>query len=118
MELEINGITYKFKASMDFIDEIEKTRKYTTAAGEVIEYGLADAYVQMTSIQDVRALRDILYALNVGQTPRIRKSVLNEWLEEGCEDIGALADQVADFLSGQKLSAYRLQSVLKAQAKP
>lgn len=112
MELTINEKNYQLKASMDFIDAIEKTKQYKTASGELVEYGLTDAYVQLTRTGDVRALRDIIYYLNVGQTPRLQKTELNRWLSEDCEDPKELGRQIADFLYDQKLSALRLEATV------
>ncbi len=96
MELEIDGEVYQFKAGFAFIREVDPMHKQKQNGVEenvgvnLLIGGLFD--------KDTEDLLTALYAMNKGQTPRIAKGKLEEYIED-CEDIDGLFDQVNDFLS-------------------
>ncbi|UNT92241.1 tail assembly chaperone [Allobaculum sp. Allo2] len=96
MEINVNGTLYPLKASIAFLNEIEKT-KVRTIDGEKIEIGLANAVISIRDMVDVRVLIDTIMALNIRQTPRLNKDELTEWFEEGEVDLEKLGSEVIDF---------------------
>lgn len=96
MEINVRGTLYPLKASIAFLNEIEKT-KVRTIDGEKIEMGLANAVISIRDMGDVRVLIDTIMALNIRQTPRLNKDELTEWFEEGEVDLEKLGSEVIDF---------------------
>lgn len=116
MEIEINGVTYAFQASMEFIEAIDKT-DVKDVQGMEVPFGLLSTYTMMTEFADPVALRTMLYYLNIGQTPRVSMKTLNGYLETA--DIEELIEKVADFLYSKKLSGMKLSKLLgKRDQKP
>lgn len=103
MEINVRGTLYPLKASIAFLNEIEKT-KVRTIDGEKIEMGLANAVISIRDMGDVRVLIDTIMALNIRQTPRLNKDELTEWFEEGEVDLEKLGSEVIGFYR-QRMSA-------------
>ena len=114
MELEIKGKTYPLKASFRFLETIEKKSRIKKNDID-IDLGLVFCVTQMQD-GDMRCLRDILLALNAGQNPILKESALEAWLEDECEDIDALVEEVLDFLSKANVCKKKLKAVLDLEA--
>lgn len=110
MEIAVNGTLYPLKASIAFLNEIEKTR-IRAIDGEKIEMGLANAVISIRDMADVRVLADTLMALNIKQTPRLNKDELTQWLEEGEVDPEELGSEVVDFLSKANVCKGKLKKL-------
>lgn len=110
MELNINGTLYPLKASIAFLNEIEKT-SIRVADGQKIEMGLASAVVGIRDMGDVRSLITTLMALNLKQNPRLNKDELTEWIEEGDADLEQLGSEVIDFLSKANVCKLKLKKL-------
>ncbi|WP_230267902.1 tail assembly chaperone [Allobaculum fili] len=110
MEINVNGTLYPLKASIAFLNEIEKT-KVRTIDGEKIEIGLANAVISIRDMVDVRVLIDTIMALNIRQTPRLNKDELTEWFEEGEVDLEKLGSEVIDFLSKANVCRWKLKKL-------
>lgn len=114
MELVINDETYTFKAGFGFLHEINKTVAVDVdGVKKKKEIGLTYCVLNMLE-GDVDALVECLLALNVGQKPRVQKSMLEAYIEE-VEDIDKLFDEVIDFLSKANVSKKVVATALKTQ---
>lgn len=114
MELTINDKTYTFKASLAFVEAMDKT-KIVDVNGETYSIGLTHSYTQMHDLGSAVALRDILYWMNVNQKPRIEKAQLETWIEEECPSLEDLIKEVSDFLYASNVSGLRLRRILGPQ---
>lgn len=110
MEINVNGTLYPLKASIAFLNEIEKTKTRMTN-GEVIEMGLANAVISIREMSDARVLTDTIMALNIKQTPRLNKDELTAWIEEGEVDLDELGSEVVDFLSKANVCKGKLKKL-------
>lgn len=110
MEINVRGTLYPLKASIAFLNEIEKT-KVRTIDGEKIEIGLANAVISIRDTGDVRVLIDTIMALNIRQTPRLNQDELTEWFEEGEVDLEKLGSEVIDFLSTANVCKGKLKKL-------
>lgn len=110
MEINVNGTLYPLKASIAFLNEIEKTST-RTISGETMEMGLVNAVISIRDMGDARALADTLMALNVKQTPRLNRTELTEWLEDGDADLEKLGTDVIDFLSKANVCRWKLKKL-------
>ena len=114
MELEIGGETYQFKAGFAFIREVDPMHKQKQNGIEeniglnVLIGGLYD--------KDTGDLLDALYAMNKGQSPRITKAKLEEYIED-CDDIEGLFDQVNDFLLNANCTKTKAKRLAKMYEK-
>lgn len=117
MEITINEKTYPLKASFAFLKKIEPS-DIRESSGEKIEFGLPNALIQISEVGDVRYLVDLIVALNTGLTPRLERTVVEHYLEDECEDVEKLIDEVFDFLSRANVCKMRLKKldVLRKQA--
>lgn len=111
MELEIKGKIYPLKATFRFLEAIEKKTKIHRNDIDV-DLGLIFSVSQMQE-GDMRSLRDILIALNTGQSPRLQESLLESWLEEECEDPDELINEVLDFLSKANVCKKKMKNLLQ-----
>lgn len=98
MEITIKEKTYPLKASFAFLRKINKCYQ-TSKDGFDIDAGLIMTVTKMMEMGDMTALVDLIMALNTGQKPELKQSALEAYLEEDCEDIDSLIDEVVDFLS-------------------
>lgn len=108
MELTINGKTYPLKASFGFLRKIEKTAT-RDVNGESLDFGLANAIIQVRETCDLRYLVELITALNTGLTPKLEKTAVEAWLEDECEDPEALGEEIIDFLSRANVCRGRLR---------
>ncbi|WP_283650860.1 tail assembly chaperone [Ileibacterium valens] len=109
MEITIKDKTYPLKASFAFLREMEIKNKRTVKGDETMDFGLADAIIQVREVGDLRYLVDLLAALNIGQKPRLEKSMIEAYLEDECEDIESLIDEVLNFLYKANVCRLRLK---------
>ena len=100
-ELTINGVVYQFKFGMGFMREINQTLKQSD--GDVKKnVGLRYALAGIID-GDMEDLVNVLYAANKGFTPRVTKALLDDYIDNECEDIDKVFEDVKDFL--QKANA-------------
>ena len=98
MELTIKDKTYSFRFGMGFLREVDK-QSYTTVEGSNVkkntgfQFAVADLYDKSPT-----GLVDILLLANKTEQPRVNRDLLDFYIEEECEDISALCDEVLDFL--------------------
>lgn len=110
MEIEVNGKIYKLKASIKFLETVEPLKVIETDSGKV-EFGLVNLVVKIRDTGDVLALRDLIFYLNEGQSPRLTKDTVDALLDDEKTDVGALAQEVLDFLYEASVSRLRLKAL-------
>lgn len=120
LELTIKDQVYEFNFGMGFLREVNK--KYQKPID-----GLKDAkenvglqmMVAGVMAGSVEFLVDVLEAANMGRKPRVTKAILDYYIDEECEDIDALFNEVLDFLSSanatKKLTLQMKEEYKKAQ---
>lgn len=114
-EIEMNGTVYQFKFGMGFLREIEATSKRKTDAGEMeVGFGMLLAHL---SQYDTYSLSDMLYIANKGFTPRVTKAIIDAYIDDECEDIDALFEQVMETLKSSNATKKKTVEILsEAQA--
>lgn len=98
MEIEVNGEIYQLVAGFGFLHEVNK--KVTVDVpntGKKKEVGLK-FMVASTIDGDIDALADCIFYMNVGQTPRLKKADVENYLED-VDDIDKVFEDVINFLS-------------------
>ena len=98
MEIEVNGEIYKLVAGFGFLHEVNK--KVTVDVpntGKKKEVGLKFMVASIID-GDIDALADCIFYMNVGQTPRLKKVDVENYLEE-VDDIDKVFEDVINFLS-------------------
>lgn len=98
MEIEVNGEIYQLVAGFGFLHEVNK--KVTVDVpntGKKKEVGLK-FMVASISDGDIDALADCIFYMNVGQTPRLKKADVENYLED-VDDIDKVFEDVINFLS-------------------
>ena len=103
MQFEINGKEYEFKASIKFMRALNEKVK-TKSGDREVELGMTYALGGIIG-GEIEDLIDVLYAMNIGFSPRIKKEELEAYIED-CDDI--------DGLFGQLQKAMKQTSQVKA----
>lgn len=119
MEIEVNGEIYQLVAGFGFLHEVNK--KVTVDVpnmGKKKEVGLK---FMVASIMDgdIDALVDCIFCMNVGQSPRLKKSDVESYLEN-VEEIDKVFEDVINFLSQAnacKKDVKALMSTLEVETK-
>jgi hypothetical protein len=116
LELIIKGTTYQFKFKMGFMRELNKMIRVPVdgVPGEKQEIGLSYKIGQMMD-GNVAALVDVLVAANKGQEPRVTPALIDEYIDEECEDIDKLFDEVFDFLEKSNATKTVMKKMLDMQ---
>lgn len=98
MEIEVNGEIYQLVAGFGFLHEVNK--KVTVDVpntGKKKEVGLKFMVASIID-GDIDALADCIFYMNVGQTPRLKKADVENYLED-VDDIDKVFEDVINFLS-------------------
>lgn len=111
MQIEINGKEYEFKASIKFMRALNEKVK-TKSGDREVELGMTYALGGIIG-GEIEDLIDVLYAMNIGFSPRIKKEELEAYIED-CEDIDGLFDEVTDFLSKANVSKAKMKQLMDA----
>ena len=119
MEIEVNGEIYKLVAGFGFLHEVNK--KVTVDVpntGKKKEVGLKFMVASIID-GDIDALADCIFYMNVGQTPRLKKADVENYLED-VDDIDKVFEDVINFLSHANVcrkEVMQLMSVQEAETK-
>lgn len=103
MELEINNEVYQLVGGFGFLHEVNK--KVAIDIGDTKakkDIGLTIMVANMLD-NDMDALVDCILALNVGQTPRLKRADVESYLED-VEDIDKVFGDIIDFLKQTNVS--------------
>lgn len=98
MEIEVNGEIFQLVAGFGFLHEVNK--KVTVDVpntGKKKEVGLKFMVASIID-GDIDALADCIFYMNIGQTPRLKKADVENYLED-VDDIDKVFEDVINFLS-------------------
>lgn len=113
MPISINGQSYEFKAGMGFIREIN-SHVQQKANGVTENIGLEVRFLQLLQ-GDPEALVDILVTANKGFEPRLTAKALEDYMENGCEDVEGLFNDTIDFLSTSNCCKVKVKKIMQRQ---
>ena len=99
MELTIKGQVYEFGFGMGFMREVNKRyQQPIDGIKDAKENVGLQIMVAGVLARDAEYLVEILDAANKGKTPRVTKNLLDSYIDEECEDIDEVFEQVLHFL--------------------
>ncbi len=98
-ELTINEEVYQFKFGMGFVREINKTANIPVSGvpGASQDVGLALAVTKILD-EDIVTLVDVLVLANKGFTPRVTRTIIEDYVDADSTDVDEMFNQVMDFL--------------------
>lgn len=114
MEIEVNGEIYQLVAGFGFLHEVNK--KVTVDVpntGKKKEVGLKFMVASIID-GDIDALADCIFYMNVGQTPRLKKADVENYLED-VDDIDKVFDDVINFLSQANVCKKEVRPLVSTQ---
>lgn len=114
MELTIKNKVYEFKFNMKFMREVNKKYAKTIDEGIKKNIGLNYAIAGILD-RDVETLVDVLYSSCVTE-PRITKAQIDEYIDEECEDIDVLFEEIEAGLSKANATKGAIKMMKKALA--
>lgn len=114
MELTINDKVYQFKYGMGFMREIDgRVKRTNPEAPEVkVNIGLQMAIAGLVD-KDPVTLVDVLDIANKGQTPRVKRSELDDYIDDDDTDIDGIFDEVMDELKKRNATKANTAAVLE-----
>ena len=118
MELTINNEVYGFKFGFGWMREVNSLFKRPMEGFKGKEERVGMQYVIAYIVDgDPEYLITALDLANKGQTPRITRQTLEEYIESDECDIDALFEQVIDFLQSANVSKKVTKAIVEAAAK-
>lgn len=114
MEIEVNGEIYQLVAGFGFLHEVNKKLSIDVPnTGTKKEVGLK--YMVASIIDgDIDALADCIFYMNIGQSPRLKKTQVESYLED-VEDIDKVFEGVINFLSQANACKKEVKPLLSMQ---
>ena len=111
MEIEVNGEIYQLVAGFGFLHEVNKKLAIDVqSTGTKKEIGLK--YMVASIIEgDIDALVDCIFYMNSGQSPRLKKTQIESYLED-VEDIDKVFEDVINFLSQANACKKEVKSLM------
>ena len=118
MELTINGNVFAFNFGMGFLREINKTVTAPVDGMKNVEQNIGLRYKVLNLLDyDLEALVEVLFAANKGQSPRVTRDAIDNYIDNECEDIDALFAEVLDFLKRANATKKATAAVIEAAEK-
>ena len=114
MELTINDKVYQFKFGVGFMREIDgRVKRTNPEAPEVkVNIGLQMAIAGLVD-KDPVTLVDVLDIANKGHTPRVKRSELDDYIDDDDTDIDGIFDEVMDELKKRNATKANTAAVLE-----
>ena len=114
-ELTINGQVYQFHFGMGFMREINKTVNRPVDGLPDVKKNIGANYKFAGLIDgDIEDLVDVLNVANKGQTPRVTTALLDSYIDNECEDVDKLFEDVLDFLKSANATKKAVKAILEA----
>lgn len=111
IELTIKGEVYKLVAGFGFLREINsKARVQLDDIKQEKKVGMTLYFANLIE-GDVEALADVIDMLNKGQTPRLKRADIEDYIVDDDTDIDELFKTVIDFLSQANVSKKVMMTV-------
>lgn len=116
MEIEVNGETYQLVAGFGFLHEVNK--RVTVDVPNTKNKKEVGLKFMVASIMDgdIDALADCIFCMNIGQTPRLKKTDIERYLED-VEDIDKVFEDVINFLSQANVCKKEVKSLMTSMQK-
>lgn len=116
MEIEVNGETYQLVAGFGFLHEVNK--RVTVDVPNTKNKKEVGLKFMAASIMDgdIDALVDCIFCMNIGQTPRLKKTDIERYLED-VEDIDKVFEDVINFLSQANACKKEVKSLMTSMQK-
>lgn len=120
-ELTINGQVYEFNFGMGFMREVNKRIGRPVDGLPNVKKNVGLQWLIGSVMDgDVEDLVELLEVANRGQNPRVTKALLDSYIDNECEDINKLFDDVLGFLktanATKKTTEMLLAEIEKAKA--
>lgn len=114
LELTIKDNVYQFKFGMGFMREIDgRVKRTNPEAPEVkVNIGLQMAIAGLLD-KDPVTLVDVLDIANKGHTPRVKRSELDDYIDDDDTDIDGIFDEVMDELKKRNATKANTAAVLE-----
>ena len=112
MELTINGIVYKFKASIGFVRTVNKNVTQKDELGVEKQVGLTYLVAGLVD-GEIEELINALDYLNDGMTPRVTREQIEEYIDNETTDVEKLFEVVIDFLSSANASKVAIKKLFE-----
>lgn len=114
LELTIKDNVYQFKFGMGFMREIDgRVKRTNPEAPEVkVNIGLQMAIAGLVD-KDPVTLVDVLDIANKGHTPRVKRSELDDYIDDDDTDIDGIFDEVMDELKKRNATKANTAAVLE-----
>lgn len=116
MEIEVNGETYQLVAGFGFLHEVNK--RVTVDVPNTKNKKEVGLKFMVASIMDgdIDALVDCIFCMNIEQTPRLKKTDIERYLED-VEDIDKVFEDVINFLSQANACKKEVKSLMTSMQK-
>lgn len=115
MELTINGKEYGFRFGIGFVRKLDGKNSFEKSG---IKFGMGlESEMPKLIMRDVVALSDLLYAANETETPRIKQSELDEYIDNKDTDIETLFDSVVTELKKSNATKLKVANLLEEMEK-
>lgn len=114
MEIEANGEIYQLVAGFGFLHEVNK--RVTVDVPNTKNKKEVGLKFMVASIMDgdIDALVDCIFCMNIGQTPRLKKTDIERYLED-VEDIDKVFEDVINFLSHANVCRKEVMQLMSMQ---
>ena len=113
-ELTIKEEVYQFHFGMGFMREINKKVSVPVDGLPNVKKNIGlQYYVASVIDNDLEALFDVLDAANMGMKPRITKNLFDHYIDEECDDVDRLFDDVMGFLKSANATKKTVAALLE-----
>ena len=121
MELTINGNVYQFSFNIGFLRNINKTITVDVDGMDGVKRNVGLRYsVGLLLDGDVETLVDVLELANKGQSTRLTKKAIEDYIDNADTDVDEVFDSVIEGLkqanATKKATLATIKAIVKAQA--
>ena len=121
MELTINGNVYQFSFNIGFLRNINKTITVDVDGMDGVKRNVGLRYsVGLLLDGDLETLVDVLELANKGQSTRLTKKAIEDYIDNADTDVDEVFDSVIEGLkqanATKKATLATIEAIVKAQA--
>ena len=123
MELTINGNVYQFSFNIGFLRNINKTITVDVDGMDGVKRNVGLRYsVGLLLDGDLETLVDVLELANKGQSTRLTKKAIEDYIDNADTDVDEVFDSVIEGLkqanATKKATLATIEAIKKAQSEP
>ena len=123
MELAINGNVYQFSFNIGFLRNINKTITVDVDGMDGVKRNVGLRYsVGLLLDGDLETLVDVLELANKGQSTRLTKKAIEDYIDNADTDVDEVFDSVIEGLkqanATKKATLATIEAIEKAQSEP